>query len=135
MRVPPVQKRRRSLGIRGWLIGAAVVRDRGQKRAGAVADRVRACTRADERLQAEGDVDGLARRAALVRLQRVTEPSVRVAVALERLDDAVRGSAVEEAGEEPPLEQPALELDERARGLEGCHGGTLCTGRNVRFGA
>jgi len=25
VRVPPVQKSRRSLGIRGWLIGAAVV--------------------------------------------------------------------------------------------------------------
>src|SRR5262249_43979609 len=64
------------------------------------------------------DVDRLTVRAALVRLQRVAEPTVRVLVGLNGRDDRRGGGAEEEAGEAPPIEEAGAAPDEVGRTLE-----------------
>jgi len=58
------------------------------------------------------DVDGQARRAALIRLQAMAEAAVVVAVASQRIDDPGGRAAFEAGGGQPAFQEPALAQDE-----------------------
>src|SRR5204862_4287644 len=96
----------------------AVVRDGLEEAAGGRAELTRIGADLRQPLQRKLDVERLALRRELVRLEPVPEAAVGVAVGEHRGDHAVRVAVLIEPGEQPPLEDASGAVEELASSLE-----------------